>query len=140
MIVVLDTGGVEALTPLDEERRARLRVLREEASELVLSAAVLAESVLTGHPGHDHHVRHLLDIVDVVDVDTALGHAAGMLRRTALDSEMHPAPSGVDSVVAATADVRAASDDVLIVTTDRGDFEMLGSLALNAARLSVVVV
>ena len=140
MIVVLDTGGVEALTPLDEERRARLRVLHEEASELVLSAAVLAESVLTGHPGHDHHVRHLLDIVDVVDVDTALGHAAGMLRRAALDSGMHPAPSGVDGIVAATADVRATSDDVLIVTTGRGDFEMLGSLALNAARLTVVVV
>jgi len=31
-------------------------------------------------------------------------------------------------------------DDVLVVTSDDGDFQMLGSLAPNAARLSVLVV
>lgn len=137
---MLDTGGVEGLAPIDEERRARLRLLSDAASEVVLPAAVLAESVLTGHPGHDYHVRRLLDTVDIVDVDTPLGHAAGMLRRYAIDSGMDPAPSGVDSLVAATADELAISDDVLIVTTDRGDFEMLGSLAANAAHLSVIAV
>lgn len=140
MIVVLDTDGVEGLAPIDEECRARLRLLREEAAELVLPAAVLAESVLTGHADHDFHVRRLLAVLDIVDVDEPLAYAAGMLRRSALDSGMDPAPSGVDSIVAATADGRASSDDVLVVTTDRDDFEMLGSLVANAARLSVIVV
>lgn len=137
---MLDIGGVEGLAPLDEERRARLRILCDAATELVVPAAVLAESVLTGHPGHDYHVRRLLDSVDIVDVGIALGYAAGMLRRYAIDAGMDPAPSGVDSIVAATADERATDDDVLVVTNDRGDFEMLGSLAVNVERLSVVVV
>ena len=43
-------------------------------------------------------------------------------------------------MVAATADARAAHDDVVIVTGDDGDFQMLGSLATHRARLSVLVV
>lgn len=138
MIVVLDTGGVEGLAPIDEERRARLRLLRERADDVVLPAAVLAESVLTGHAGHDYHVR-LLDVVNVADVDGATGHAAGALRRAAMHAGMKPPPSGVDAVVAAAADARAARDDVVIVTSDEVDFQLLGSLATNAARLSVLV-
>ncbi len=53
---------------------------------------------------------------------------------------MTPPPSGVDTVVAAAADARAANDDVVIVTGDDEDFQMLGSLATNAARLAVLVV
>ena len=53
---------------------------------------------------------------------------------------MQPPPSGVDTIVAASADSRAAHDDVVIVTSDGGDFQILGSLATNAARLSVLVV
>lgn len=140
MIVVLDTGGVEGLAPLDEERRARLRLLRERSDDFVLSAAVLAESVLTGHVGHDYHVQRLLDVVNITDVGASTGHAAGGLRRAAMDAGMKPPPSGVDTVVAAAADARAAHDNVLIVTSDDGDFQMLGSLATNAARLSVLVV
>lgn len=140
MIAVLDTGGVEGLAPIDEERRARLRLLRARADDLVLPAAVLAESVLTGHAGHDYHVRRLLDVVDIAAVDASIGHAAGALRRAAMGAGMEPPPSGVDTVVAAAADALAAHDDVAIVTSDDGDFEMLGSLATHAARLAVLVV
>lgn len=140
LIVVLDTGGVEGLAPLDEERRARLRLLRERAHDLVVPAAVLAKSVLTGRAGHDYHVRRLLDVVDIADVDASTGYAAGALRRAALVARMKPPPSGVDAVVAATADDRAARGDVVIVTSDGDDFELLASLATNAARLSVLVV
>jgi len=140
LIAVLDTGGVEGLAPIDEERRARLRLLRDRADDLVLTAAVLAESVLTGHAGHDFYVQRLLDVLNIADVDEATGHAAGALRRAAMGGGMKPPPSGVDTVVAAAADGRATHDDVLIVTSDDGDFQMLGSLATNAARLSVLVV
>ncbi len=140
LIAVLDTGGVEGLAPIDEERRARLRLLRDRADDLVLPAAVLAESVLTGNAGHDFHVRRLLDVVNIADVDASTGHAAGALRLTSMVAGMKPPPSGVDTVVAAAADASAAHDDVLIVTSDGGDFQMLGSLATNAARLSVLVV
>lgn len=140
MIVILDTGGVEGLAPIDEERRARLRLLRDRADDLVLPAAVLAESVITANAGHDFHVRRLLDIVNIVDVDASTGYAAGALRLASMGAGMKPPPSGVDTVVAAAADAQAAYDDVLIVTSDEGDFQMLGSLATNAARLSVLVV
>ncbi|MBA2609871.1 MAG: hypothetical protein H0U92_13090 [Actinobacteria bacterium] len=140
LIVVLDTGGVEGLAPIDEDRRARLRLLRERADDVVLPAAVLAESVLTGHAGHDYYVQRLLHVVNIADVDASTGHAAGALRRRAMDSGMKPPPSGVDTVVAAAADERAANDDVLILTSDDGDFQLLGSLTTNAARLSVLVV
>ncbi|MGI8776300.1 MAG: hypothetical protein ACR2LJ_02690 [Acidimicrobiales bacterium] len=101
---------------------------------------MLAEGVLTGHAGHDYHVRRLLDVVDIADVDASTGHAAGALRRAAIDAGMKPPPSGVDVVVAAAAVERAALDQVVIVTSDDGDFQMLGSLATNAAQLSVLVV
>jgi len=140
LIAVLDTGGVEGLAPIDEERRARLRLLRDRADDLVLSAAVLAESVLTGHAGHDFHVRRLLEVVNIADVDASTGHAAGALRLASMGAGMKPPPSGVDTAVAAAADARAAHDDVVIVTSNGGDFQMLGSLATNAARLSVLVV
>lgn len=140
MIAVLDTGGVEGLAPLDEERRARLRLLRERSDDLVLPAAVLAESVLTGLVGHDYRVQRLIDIVDIADVDASTGHAAGALRREAMRAGMAPPPSGIDAIVAAAADACAAHDDVVIVTSDEGDFQMLGSLATNAARLAVLVV
>lgn len=140
MIVVLDTGGVEGLAPIDEDRRARLRLLRERADDLVLPAAVLAESVLTGRAGHDYKVMRLLDVVHIADVDASTGHAAGALGRGAMGAGMKPPPSGVDTVVAAAADGRAANDDVLILTSDGGDFHVLGSLATNASRLSVLVV
>lgn len=110
------------------------------ADDIVLPAAVLAEIVLTGHVGHDFYVKRLLDLVDVADVDETMGHAAGALRRAAMAAGMDPSPSGVDAVVGAAADGRAARDDVVIVTSDEGDFQMLGSLATNAARLSILVV
>lgn len=140
MIVVLDTGGVDGLAPIDEVRRARLRLLRGRAEDIVLPAAVLAESVLTGHPGHDYHVQRLLGVVTIADVDPPMGHAAGALRRGAMGAGMKPPPSGVDAVVAATADALGAHDDVLVVTSDGGDFQVLCSVATNAAQLSLLVV
>ena len=139
LIAVLDTGGVEGLAPIDEQRRARLRLLRDRAEDLVLPAAVLAESVLTGHAGHDFHVRRLLDVVNIADVNASTGHAAGALRRAAMGAGMAPPPSGVDTVVVAVADALAAHDDVVMVTSDDGDFQMLGSLATNVDRLSVLL-
>jgi predicted nucleic acid-binding protein len=140
LIVVLDTGGVEGLAPIDEKRRARLRVLRQHASDLVLPAAVLAEGVFTGKVGHDHHVRRLLDAVNITDVDATTGLAAGALRQAARRAGLDPAPSGIDAIVAAEADGLAARDDVRIVTSDGGDLELLATLTTNAGRLSVLVV
>ena len=140
MIVVLDTGGVDGLAPIDEERRARLRLLRDRCEDFILPAAVLAESVLTGNAGHDFHVRRLLEMVNIADVDAPTGHAAGALRRAAMNAAMKLPPSGVDTIVAAAADARAANQDVLIVTSDADDFQMLGSRTTNAARLSVLLV
>ncbi|MEO6120681.1 MAG: hypothetical protein ABIW46_06180 [Acidimicrobiales bacterium] len=140
LIVVLDTGGVEGVAPIDERRRARLRVVRDQASEVVVPAAVLAEGVLTGHAGHDYHVRRLLGLVRVADVDEYLGHMAGALRQAAIRAGFDPPPSGVDAVVAAEADALAGSDVVEIITGDGHDFELLASLAHHAGRLSVVVV
>lgn len=138
MIVLLDTGGVEGLAPLDERRRARLRALRAEADDLVVPAAVLAEGVLTGHVGHDYHVRRLLTYVSVSDVDEQTGYAAGDLRQSAIDAGAEPPPSGVDAIVIAEADARAATEEVLVVTSDVDDFELLGSLATNIGRLSLL--
>lgn len=138
MIVVLDTGGVEGLTPLDEERRARLRVLREEAVDFILPAAVLAEGLLTGHVGHDYHVRRLLDAVDIVAVDAAIGYVAGALRQDVIRAGVEPPPSGVDAIVAAEADARAAHKDVRIVTSDVADIELLATVAKNIDRLTVL--
>jgi len=140
LIVVLDTGGVEGLAPLDEQRRARMRVLREHAVDLIVPAAVLAEGVLTGNVGHDYHVRRLLELTDVTDVAEELGYAAGVLRQEAIRAGFDPPPSGVDTIVAAEADFRAAGDDVQIITSDGGDFELLASLGANAARLGVLAV
>lgn len=136
--VVLDTGGVEAVAPIDERRRARLRVLRQQADDISLPAAVLAESVLSGHPGHDFHVRRLLELVDITAIDADAGHAAGALRRAAIAAGRKPPPSGVDALVVAAADMAAAHDDVVIVTSDRDDLGVLSSLAPNADRLSLL--
>jgi len=93
--------------PLDEQRRARLRVLREHAADLIVPAAVLAEGVLTGNVGHDYHVRRLLELTKVTDVAEELGYAAGALRQEAIRVGFVPPPSGVDAIVAAEADARA---------------------------------
>ena len=138
LIVVLDTGGVDGLAPIDAKRRARLRALREQADDIVVPAAVLAEGVLTGRVGHDHHVRQLLGLVDVAATAEAIGYSAGSLRQGAIAAGLQPAPSGVDAVVAAEADARAANEDVQIITSDDDDLELLASLAANAERLSVL--
>lgn len=140
LIVVLDTGGVEGVAPLDERRRARLRVLREHAEDLIVPAAVLAEGILTGNVGHDYHVRRLMELSDVTDVAEELGYAAGALRQEAIRAGLDPPPSGVDAIVAAEADSRAGGDDVQIITSDGVDFELLASLGTNAARLSLLIV
>lgn len=138
LIVVLDAGGVDGLAPIDAKRRARLRALREHADDIVVPAAVLAEGVLRGHVGHDHHVRQLLALVDVAATTEAIGFSAGSLRQGAIASGMEPPPSGVDAVVAAEADVRAANEEVQIITSYDDDLELLASLATNAERLSVL--
>ena len=108
---------------------------------MVVPAAVLAEGVLTGHPGHDFHVRRLLELVHVTIVDEELGYAAGSLRHGAIsDGGARPAPSGVDAIVAALANACGAGDDVVVVTSDGEDIEMLVSFGDHAARVSVTVV
>jgi predicted nucleic acid-binding protein len=139
LIVVLDTGGVEALAPIDDERRARLDLARREASTIILPAAVLAEGVFSGRPAHDFQVRRLLELVQVAVVDRAVGLSAGALRQHAVAAGMRHAPSAVDAIVIAEADARAHHDDVRVITSDRGDLELLASLAEHSDRLSVLV-
>jgi predicted nucleic acid-binding protein len=115
-------------------------MLRAHAADLIVPSAVLAEGVLTGHVGHDYHVRRLLELANVADVDEELGHAAGALRQEAIRSGFAPPPSGVDAIVAAEADARGGGEDVQIITSDGGDFELLSSLVVHADRLAVVVV
>ncbi len=105
-----------------------------------MPAAVLAEGVLTGNIGHDYHVRRLLDAVKVVEVGEELAYAAGALRQEAIRYGFDPPPSGIDAIVAGEASHRARGDEVQIITTDGGDFELLASLVANAARLSILVV
>lgn len=137
MIAVIDTGAVGALVPIDEDGRARLRALRRRTDHLEVSAAVLAEGLLSGHPGRDHHMRRLLGLLRVTAVDEQLGLAAGSLRFQALHNGARPAPSGVDALVVALADRRAAADEVVIYTTDRHDIEILSIYARHRAVISV---
>lgn len=123
--------------PRDARGRARLRALRAQVSDLVVPAAVLAEGLFTGHPGHDFHLGRLLSLVDVAPLDRPLGLEAGRLRQRALAAQADPPPSAVDAVVVAVADAMAARDDVVIVTSDADDLELLGSLAEHAHRLFV---
>ena len=113
--------------------------MREEASDLIVPAAVLAEGLLTGHVGHDFHVRRLLELTRVADVDVELGYAAGALRQKAIRVGYDPPPSGVDAVVVAEADDLASGDDVRIITSDGHDMTLLASLAIHAGRLTVGV-
>jgi hypothetical protein len=138
LIIVLDTGGVDGVAPIDAKRRARLRALQEQADDIVVPAAVLAEGLFTGHVGHDHQIRQLLAVVDIAATIETTAYSAGTLRQAAISAGMNPPPSGVDAIVAAEADARAANDDVQIITSDADDLELLASLAANAARLSVL--
>lgn len=138
LIVILDTGGVDGLAPMDERRRALLRALREVAEDIIVPAAVLAEGVFSGHVGRDHHVRQLLRDLAVAPTTETIGYIAGSMRQAAIRASARPTPSGVDAIVAAEADARAATDDVVIVTTDDDDLELLASLASNAVRVSIL--
>ena len=82
----------------------------------------------------------LLELVDIAEVDEGLGYDAGDLRREAMRAGLEPAPSGVDAIVAATADAYASREDVEIITSDGDDMQLLASLADHADRLSVVPV
>lgn|GEM_PF-6942659 len=115
-------------------------MLREQATDVIVPAAVLADGVLTGNVGHDYHVRRLLDFVNITAVEESIGYSAGAIRQAAIRGALDPAPSGVDAIVAAEADAWAGGDDVRTVTSDGGGFEVLASLGDNSARLSILVV
>jgi predicted nucleic acid-binding protein len=85
-------------------------------------------------------VRRLLELVVVAGVDANLGYAAGSLRQEAIRGGADPAPSGVDAIVAALADARAAHVDVEIITSDGEDLELLASFGEHAARVEIAVV
>lgn len=140
LIFILDTGGVEALTPLDNAHRARLRAVLDEASALILPAAVLAEGVFTGRRSHDFEVRRLLKLVEVAPVTESVGMSAGALRQRAISEGFRPPPSAVDAIVIAEADTRTALDEVKVVTSDKEDLELLASLTARPRRLSILLV
>lgn len=140
LIVVLDSAGIDALVPVDAKRRARLRVLRLATSDVIIPAAVLAEGVFTGHPGHDHHLRALLRSVTIIPVDESLGFAAGSLRSNAIGDGLDPAPSGVDAIVAAVADERAADEQVDVLTSDGRDLTALAMYGRHAGRIAITPV
>ena len=134
---ILNSSGY-TLAPHSEEARTRLRALRRRGDDLVVPAAVLAEGVLTGHPGRDHHVRKLLGLVSVIEVDGPLGHAAGALRVGAIRDGIDPPPSGVDAIVAATANAAAAGDEITVVTSDPGDIAALLAAGSHPDRVSIL--
>jgi hypothetical protein len=68
-------------------------------------------------------------VVNIAEVDESTGFSAGALRQAAIGAGLDPPPSGVDAIVAADANLRARSDEVRIITSDRGDFELLASLS-----------
>ena len=125
---------------MDEQRRARLRLLRAGATDLVVPAAVLTEGVLTGNSGHDYHVRRLLSFARIAAVDEERGYAAGALRQDAIRAGFDPPPSGVDAAVVAEADDLASTDEIAIVTSDSDDIELLVAFAAHAERITVVAV
>jgi hypothetical protein len=140
MIVVLDTQGLEVLADRGRRARSRLRAIRQDVDDIVVPAAVLAEGVLTGNPAHDVPVHRLLRESDVAEVTARTGFAAGALRRSALRAGGRTQPSGVDAIVVAVADQRAASDHVVIVTSDPGDLTPLARACQHADRLTIGVV
>ncbi len=137
MIAVIDTGAVSALSPATERGRARLRALRERVDDLTMPAAVLAEGVLTGHPGRDYHVQRLLTLIDIEPVEEDLGRAAGKLRVMTRRGGADPLPSGVDAMVVAFAESRAAHGDVVIITSDSDDLRALATHAEHKHRIHV---
>jgi hypothetical protein len=93
---------------------------------------------LIGNKRHDFHLRRLLADVHIAEINDRLGYAARALRTSAIRSAVDPAPSGVEAIVAALADERAAREDVAIITSDADEMELLASLAHNVDRLSVI--
>lgn len=140
LIAVLDTGAISSFTETTTRGRSRLLALRLEAADIVVSTAVLAEGLLSGHVGRDHHISGLLTIVRISVVDASLGFAAGSLRRQATKTLTGPPPSGVDAIVAALADALAARDDVQIFTTDITDITALIAHARHRRRISISAV
>lgn len=83
-------------------------------------------------------MHRLLKLVAVRDVDEVLGLTAGKLRTQAIAGGTTPSPSGVDAIVAATAD--GAGDYVQLITSDPGDMTALLAHAHHASRVSVLPV
>lgn len=126
------------MAPDNEKARVRLRALRQRADDMVIPAAVLAEGLLAGHPGRDYHVRRFLDTLAVAHVGRELGMAAGALRTKAIGYGADAPPSGVDAIVAAVADSRAANEAVEVVTSDDQDIASLVTLGDHSARVSII--
>lgn len=91
-----------------------------------MPAAVLAERVLTGHPVDAFHVQRLLELLEITDVDVVMA-----TRRGHFDARPSPVgKSDLRRVSTRWSPPRGrADDDVLILTSDGDDFELLGSLA-----------
>lgn len=122
-------------TALDELGSPEWRLaLLEAGYDLVVPTVVLAER-WTGRP-QDHQLRAGLRAATRPPLDEVRAHAAGELRHKVPPARRR-APSAVDAVVVAVADLQARRDDVLILTTDLADFEALRAHTSNGRRITI---
>ena len=140
MIAVLDQRGLDRCGAPTLEAQQFLAELRAATSDIVTSAAVLAEGVMTGRQRRDYAMSRLIAAVRVLSVDKELGLSAGRLRQRALRAgDPKLPPSAVDAIVAALAlDLAPTHDEVAIVTSDRADMELLLTGEPLARRITLI--
>jgi len=125
MSLVLDSGGVSALSRRDRQTAARIARLRQRGLwPPIVPTGVLVES-LTGHGARDALDNHLLRLSLIHPLDESLARRAAELRSRTR------AGSAVDAVVVATAELFEA----LVVTGDAGD---LGRLVDHASGVALL--
>lgn len=119
--IVLDSGGVTALTGGSQRARAWLRWVVENSGSILVPTPVLVE-VTTGDGGRDAEVNRILNalaraarVFGVPDEETA--RRAGRLRFRARSDD------GIDALVAAAA--AEGGTPCVVLTSDPDDLERL---------------
>ncbi len=125
--IVLDSGALTALAEHVESIRVVLRKAVNAKADVVVPAAVVAEST-TGHAGRDAKVNRVLKAASIVSIDERIARAAGKLRH----AKRRRHAGTIDAIVVACADELVGS---VILTSDRND---LAPLAAERGRTAVI--